>query len=124
LVVGRGEAVVERHEDGADLGDAVVALEEEVGVRAEDADAVALADAEREKGVGELVHARLEVAVGVAAGAVDDGGLVGVELGSAAEEVGDEERHFHGGASGWWMWGDGTSSAPGGELPAARPGRR
>ena len=101
LVVGGDEAEVERHEDGADLGHRVVALEEEVRVGAEQADAVAGHDAEREQGVGDLVDALLEVAVGEAAGAVDYRGLVGIKLGGSAEKIIDEERDFHRAGTPW-----------------------
>jgi hypothetical protein len=64
-------------------------------VGAEDADAVALLDAEVEEGVRELVGALLELAVGEAAVAIDHGGLVGIELGGAAQKIVDKQRNFH-----------------------------
>ena len=97
LVVGGNQAVVEGDEDGADLGDAVVALHEVMRVGAEDADAVARLDAEGEERVPELVDALLELAVGEAVRAIDDSRLVRIELGRAAQEIVDEQRYFHGG---------------------------
>jgi hypothetical protein len=94
-MVGWHKAVVEGDENGADLGDAVVALEEVVGVGAEDADTVAFLHTEVEKGVSELVAAMLELAVGIALVAIDDGDLVGIKLGGAPEKVVDEQRNFH-----------------------------
>ena len=122
FVVAGHQAVVERHKDGANLSDAVVAFEEIVRVRAEDADAVALLHAEAREGVRELVHACLELAVGDAQIAIDDRRLIRVELGRAAQEVVDEQWYFHeesppkahrkcavilaGRASGEWWWED------------------
>ena len=61
-MVGGDQPVVERHQDRADQAGAVEALEEEVRVGAEDADAIALADAEAAQRVGEADGARLQLA--------------------------------------------------------------
>ena len=95
LVVRRREAVVEGHEDRADLAGGVEALQEIVGVRGQDADPVALADAEREERPGQAVHPLAPLAVAVALRPVHDGGLVGVEVRGAAQEVVDQERNVH-----------------------------
>jgi hypothetical protein len=44
--------------------------------------------------VRELVDARLEGRVREAARPVDDGGLIGIQLRGAPQEVGDKERYF------------------------------
>src|SRR5262249_39444085 len=72
LVIRGDQAIVERHEDSANLRDTVVALEEVVRVGTKDADAVARLYAEGKKGVPELVCAGLEIGIGHAQVAIDD----------------------------------------------------
>lgn len=95
LVIRGDEPVVQRDEHQADLRRRVEALEEEMRVRAQDADAIAAGQAEVEQGVREPMDALVELAVAVAAPAVDDCGLLRVETHGASQEVGDEQRDFH-----------------------------
>ena len=96
LVVGGGQAEVERHKNGADLCDAVVALEEEVRVGAEDAHPIAGLHAERAQRVRELVHPCAELRIRESPIAVDDGSLRRIEADGAAQKVVDQQRYFHG----------------------------
>ena len=95
LVIGRHQPVVERHEHSPNLRDRVVAFEEEVAVRAEDADAVALLYAQFEQRVAKLVHAVLELGIRVAPIAIDHSRLIRVKLGGAPQEVADQQGSFH-----------------------------
>ena len=95
--VRRDESVVHRHDHGADGGGGVEGLEELVRVGRDYGDAVALADAGVEQGVGLLIDARVELGPGEAGGAVDHGFRGAIELGCAANKVVDQQRDFHGG---------------------------
>ncbi len=91
-----------------------------MGVGAEDADAVAFLDPEVHEGMRELVAPFLELAVGVALIAVDDGFLVGVELGGAAQEIVDEQWYFHEIPRFSCVSGDSTPAGQGIEPKAGR----
>ena len=96
LEVGGDQAVVDWDDHGADGGGGVEGFEELVAVGGDDRDAVALAEAHCDEGVGLLVDALAELAPGETELAVDDGLGVGEELGRAAQKIVDEQRDFHG----------------------------
>ena len=95
LVVAGDQPIVQRHENGADETGPVKTLEEEMRVGTENADAVALADAEAAQGVAEPVRARRHLAIGESLAGVDHAHLLGVSRRRAAQEIGDEKRHVH-----------------------------
>ena len=87
------EARVDRVADRAHAGNAVVQLEVAVAVPGQRADAVADLDAQREQRLGDLLRARVGVAIGVAMDRAFDG--AGDDLGVAVVEGGmlDELRN-------------------------------
>ena len=95
LEVRRDQAVVDRHDAGPDRGRRVQHLQELVAVGAEDRDPIALADAERQQRVRQLVHPRAELGVGEAQLPVDHGLLPRIELDGPAQKIVDDQRDFH-----------------------------
>jgi hypothetical protein len=81
---------IQRHQNRADLARGIKTFEEEVGVWAEDPDAISLANARGEKCVGHLVDPTFEVGVGVADIAIDNCKLACIELRRPAQEIVDE----------------------------------
>ena len=87
LVVLRDESIIQRHQDGADSAGGVETLQKKMRIGTQDAHPVALADAPRKQGVGELVDALLVLPVGESELAVDDRGFAGIKAGRARQKV-------------------------------------
>ena len=91
----RREPDVDRVEDGARLDDAVVGLEQVVGVEGDERHPVAGLDAELDERVGQPVRPIAECAVGELLVPVDDTDLVTEERRRAVAELEDGQRHEH-----------------------------
>ena len=91
----RRQPVVQRHQDRADARGGVEALQEKMGVGAEDADPVSLPDAEPRQRVGQPPDPFRVFGVGIAPVAVHDRGLVRVQAHGALQEIVDEQRYLH-----------------------------
>ena len=87
----RAEPRIDRHQDAARPGHAVVRLEHRGDVRAQEGDAVVLGEPGGAQGGGEPVHPLLELPVRVAPGAVDHRDLVGKHAGAPLEEADGRE---------------------------------
>ena len=93
--LGWGKAHVQRHDDAAGEGDAVVSLEELVVVEAEIGDTIAGLDARGEQSRSEAFAAFAEFGVGVAVLAGNDGSLPGVEVDTAVEAADRRQGNVH-----------------------------
>ncbi len=93
----RSEAVVDRHEHGADLGRGVEGLEHRVRVRRDDRDAIAGAHAHGLQRRRPAIAALEELCIGQPQRPVDHGLPMRIQLARAAREIERRERQFHGG---------------------------
>jgi hypothetical protein len=112
--LGRGEALVERHQHGARLLDGEVRLQVLMPVLHHDAGAVARRQADRRQSAGEAVDALAQLRVGEARAPVHDRLFVRIEPAGAVKHLMDE----HGGASSRTMRGPIIAVALGARLVA------
>ena len=94
LVVRRHKSVIERHQHGTDPARGVEALEKEVRVRTQDADAVIRLDAETQQRMRQPVYARLQLRVRVAPITVHHRRLVRIKMHGTAQKIVGEERNL------------------------------